>query len=706
MHAGTRLTKRLRARHGQALDAREPALINLPIPVPSNIPLLSPIIDPLVAGLPASDFRNFPSNLPPLASLPPLISLPIPTPPPHTSAPAPASPAAPTSDPGAPTPTATPVSPPSLPASVPVVIPTPSPTPIVPLQPSAPPALAPQSPAPAEPAAPPNTPPAQSPVPPSGPQTPQAPSPLPPQPPPSRDSGARPGSADSADSSSSGPAGDQATGGPSNDAPPTASPAAPIPSSAADDSVPSAPASGDETRTPLPTFTITGTEPIRSLTLPDGQPVPVPTQNAVANPGSDLATQSSIADPFSQTSTMVTFTAAGSLATGAYGASTGDLGPGGSSGGNGGQGGNAPGPESSDSHHGLSTAVLAVIIVLAALFVLVLLFFCCRRRAIAQRLARRKQWFQGEKPRAVYGATGLSSSGYFRANGNPPPSVRSSFGTSYEHNPDPFSTHAPPPVPLTPEWPLRDPPPPAHNTYIISFPVTAATTASPASPTFRSGGSRTSSGSYDTASSGPSALDTPLNGSAPQVFFLPASELAPDSAPVTPLSVRPFTPSESWAFPMPPRHSSCSTSPDSLATSDYTTAHSHADPFADGAPAADPFADPGADGEPADSDAGHSAESFRTADTTAAHFRAVEVVRRPFVPRRADELGVAPGDRLRVVRRYDDGWAHAENIVSGARGLFPIDCLRMPYQALGTFLAEKRLSAYVGGARRGSTVSH
>lgn len=467
----------------------------------------------------------------------------------------------------------------------------------------------------------------------------------------------------------------------------------------------SQPASVGGSGTALHTFSLTGSAPVHTLTLPDGQPVPIPTQNAVANPGADLATQSSVVNPFSGTSTIVTFTAAGSLATGAYGASPGNSGPDGTSSGNGGGGGNSSDPNGSsgsDSHHGLSTAIVAVLVVIGVLFLLALLFFCCRRRAIAQRLARRKQWFNGEK--AAYGATAVDCSVYLR--GNPAPSVRSSFGTSYEHNPDPFSMRGVSPAPLVPSVPMQSTPPQMQgtNTYVIALPLSVATTASPPSPTFRSG-SRSSTGSYDTASSGPSALDTPINGSTPHVLLIPDPPTDDEPrTPVTPLSVRPFTPSESFSFPMPPRRSStqhtspraCSTSPDSLATSAYATAQSHADPFADG----DPFLDP------AESDAGHTVESFLTADTTAAHFSAVEVARRPFVARRDDEMSVAPGDRLHVFKRYDDGWAFAENIGTAARGLFPIDCLRMPHQDLGTFLAEKRLSTYAGPDRPASSVSY
>ncbi|EKM51550.1 uncharacterized protein PHACADRAFT_261759 [Phanerochaete carnosa HHB-10118-sp] len=257
-----------------------------------------------------------------------------------------------------------------------------------------------------------------------------------------------------------------------------------------------------------------------------------------------------------------------------------------------------------------------------------------------------------------------------------------------------------PPIPHTSDWSLLSPPQMMQaDTHIITLPAAAPTAASPPSSTLRSGSS-TSSNGYDTASSGPSALDTSINDSEPQILLIPEPHTNGEPlTPITPLSVRPFTPTESFSFPMPPRQSSsvfppprtCSTSPDSLATSEYATARSLS-------PAVDPFADPSA-AAPADSDAGHSAAeneeaSFLTADSATVYFAAVEVVRRPFVPSQGDEMAVEPGDRVRVLRRYDDGWAYAENVGTAARGLFPIDCLRLPHQDLGEFLGEKRLSAY------------
>ncbi|KAJ3519998.1 hypothetical protein NM688_g9221 [Phlebia brevispora] len=63
MHADRLLKKRVR-RHLH-LEERAPALINLPLPIPS-IPILNPIITPLIAGTPLSALQ-LPTLLPQLS---------------------------------------------------------------------------------------------------------------------------------------------------------------------------------------------------------------------------------------------------------------------------------------------------------------------------------------------------------------------------------------------------------------------------------------------------------------------------------------------------------------------------------------------------------------------------------------------------------------------------------------------------------------
>ena len=83
-----------------------------------------------------------------------------------------------------------------------------------------------------------------------------------------------------------------------------------------------------------------------------------------------------------------------------------------------------------------------------------------------------------------------------------------------------------------------------------------------------------------------------------------------------------------------------------------------------------------------------------TTASTASNFAAVETIRRPFLPSMDDEMAVAPGEEVRILNRFDDGWAIAEKVATGKQGLMPIDCLRAPEEDLPAFLAKKRISSY------------
>ncbi|KAF7792588.1 hypothetical protein EIP86_003682 [Pleurotus ostreatoroseus] len=344
-----------------------------------------------------------------------------------------------------------------------------------------------------------------------------------------------------------------------------------------------------------------------------------------------------------------------------------------------------PGSTSSDTeHHGVSTGVIAAIAVVASLLLLGLVVFTCRRCFISKRSARRGHWFRAH---SVYGG-GISSSGYFRQRA---PSVRSSFGTSYENQPIPTS---PPPIPTPSDWSPPSSPMAQTANRPVSYTV-ASKTASSSSATFHDASEMESLNGNSRASIHSRSSET---FSTPQILFVPARGVANEgdesilTAPGTPISVRPFSPTERWSFPKPPSarlpdsalypaHSpAASPTPGSMGTSDYVTAPDHGDPFADP--------------DPDNSVDMHTTESFNTVDTTSVHFLPVETVFRPFVPTRDDELAVVSGDTVHVVKRYDDGWAYAVNRSTGQRGLFPIDCLRMADQDLPAFLAAKRISSY------------
>ncbi|KAI0369380.1 hypothetical protein BV20DRAFT_903722, partial [Pilatotrama ljubarskyi] len=175
-------------------------------------------------------------------------------------------------------------------------------------------------------------------------------------------------------------------------------------------------------------------------------------------------------------------------------------------------------------------------------------------------------------------------------------------------------------------------------------------------------------------------------------------------------SVRPFSPSETFSFPRPPQddaHSrasgimsgsvvSGSISSAAFFTAEDADGHSPPSPVApvsSAAAAENPFLDFTEIRPPS------ASASLESANSTPLHFAPVETIMRPFAPTMADEMGVSPGQEVRIVRRFDDGWAFAEDVESGRQGLIPIDCLRPVEEDLPAFLAKKRLSSYGAGAR-------
>ncbi|KAG6336880.1 hypothetical protein ID866_2206 [Astraeus odoratus] len=170
----------------------------------------------------------------------------------------------------------------------------------------------------------------------------------------------------------------------------------------------------------------------------------------------------------------------------------------------------------------------------------------------------------------------------------------------------------------------------------------------------------------------------------------------------SPMSVRPFSPSETFSFPKPPvPASSVAVSSSQAASSTATLVQINSPPavFSPelGSPCAQPIAVP-----PVFTSAGNPFEDPVEPST----FSGAETVRRPFLPTLEDELAVSPSDQVRILQVFDDGWAMVEKVgvVPGnpgqsmpqRRGLIPVDCFREAGQALPSFLAQKRLSSYQG----------
>ncbi|KAJ7028445.1 hypothetical protein C8F04DRAFT_964059 [Mycena alexandri] len=143
------------------------------------------------------------------------------------------------------------------------------------------------------------------------------------------------------------------------------------------------------------------------------------------------------------------------------------------------------------------------------------------------------------------------------------------------------------------------------------------------------------------------------------------------------MSVRPFSPSEAFAFPAPPRENR---SGDATPTMNQTLMRPA--PTAHARYSENPFAD-----------------AFSVPDTPtapSAQFDAVETIWRPFEQTLQDEITVNVGDQVKVLAVYDDGWAMIERISAGRGktvGLVPIDCMRKGQESVSSFLAAKRVSS-------------
>lgn len=339
------------------------------------------------------------------------------------------------------------------------------------------------------------------------------------------------------------------------------------------------------------------------------------------------------------------------------------------------------------SSHQLSSGAIGGIVVVCLLFLIGFIVLFVRRRSIARRLERRKQWWFG----------GNTSSGSFSMVGGsvrnsqsgeaPIPnraSARSSFATNFDQGLM-FRIDSPPPLNL-------------DLSAIPEFPPMAEVRER-TSVLFPSAGSVARRESMNSMMS---------NGSDPDTQYLVvANDLNPPGS-SSPMSVRPFSPSESFAFPKPPlcpkggqRTSAVSlisgyglVSPSSTAAS-LIQVHSPPPIFNSdllpSVPAASYPLPPSTDSLTTDPNT--SSDPF--ADPAQPEF---ETIRRPFAPTLDDEVSVAPGDKVLVLKVFDDGWAFVEkqckSLDHNERGLIPVDCLREAGQALPAFLAQKRVSSY------------
>ncbi|RPD77967.1 hypothetical protein L226DRAFT_337927 [Lentinus tigrinus ALCF2SS1-7] len=351
--------------------------------------------------------------------------------------------------------------------------------------------------------------------------------------------------------------------------------------------------------------------------------------------------------------------------------------------------------ESASRSHGVSTGIIVAISVIAALLALMLLLCCVRRRAVAARINRRKQWFAGG---------GSDAQRDYSDKDGPAPgtqSNRSSFATSFDRgqvftpNPNPFDVPVSVSIQQTTQvWPSD------LSGSITVVPAAAHTVESASSPTFRSQGDRSSVHSASSAGgSRPASQNSQYLVALPPAAATEGSPYGLDCS--SPFSVRPFSPSETFSFPKPPMDDaesraseivSGSVKSSMLGSAFYTAEEAHS-PLAENE---NPFADFTEIIRP---------QSASTENSVPQHFTPVETIQRSFVPSMDDEMAVNPGDEVRVLKRFDDGWAVAEKVGAGVQGLIPVDCMRAVEEELPAFLAKKRISSYRARSSVGTRLS-
>jgi len=129
---------------------------------------------------------------------------------------------------------------------------------------------------------------------------------------------------------------------------------------------------------------------------------------------------------------------------------------------------------------------------------------------------------------------------------------------------------------------------------------------------------------------------------------------------LTPLSVAPFTPSESYKFPQPPKSASEGDNPE------------EENPFSDDKK---PVLDRGIT-----EDTTYSQPSFNAQPVLEKGILAT--VRRPFAPSLPDEMYITPGQLVTIEEMFDDGW-NLVKAADGGRGLVPLACFEETDQPSG-----------------------
>ena len=347
-----------------------------------------------------------------------------------------------------------------------------------------------------------------------------------------------------------------------------------------------------------------------------------------------------------------------------------------SSGGPNGTGTNNGNPSAlANSHHQLSSGEIAAIItvVLLVFIVLPIIIFILRRRFKRRRDERKAQWWFATSTRPLQPYGDVANMQLLPAGTQ---TARSSFATTVDHSELIRPTHVIPPLP----------------------PVTTEIGRGNASRpglvinTFNEKNDNNSEEPrYSIASAGSDRSQYLI------VHHRNSANL--DPLVNTPMSVRPFSPFESFAFPKPPeptgsgRASVVGASKHTRSLTSITSA-TFPPPGLPSLPTFKPLivphtikplnptpdpVDPFTDNNPFDDPTTPMIEDSEYSD--------VRVVCRPHVPTLPDELNMVMDESVRVLHIFDDGWGLVEKVErdggEGEMGLIPMDCLRNPEEGFG-----------------------
>ncbi|KAG6888116.1 hypothetical protein C0995_010625 [Termitomyces sp. Mi166 len=334
---------------------------------------------------------------------------------------------------------------------------------------------------------------------------------------------------------------------------------------------------------------------------------------------------------------------------------------------------------SDDVRGELSRGAIAGMVIVITFGLLVVAVILLRGR-YRRRRSGRNQWWDRSGTRLSTESDTTSSASLSDLT-----SIRSSFETSIDHSQTPRLTISFENVPsLPPMAEVRG----SNNIQLFS--PNSAIPESPVLITFDN-----SQAPVTTATNNRTSIHSFTSSSSGSHYLVVPSDIRDDRETSSPMSVRPFSPSESFSFPMPPKTQSgdwSSSRPMSTATLPSASRSFNNETVVVPALPSNPFADP--------------SNPFSDPVPPTAEFAEVESIRRPFKGTRHDELTVTIADSVKVLRLFNDGWALVEKLPSfeeilakegknirRVQGLIPIDCFRAAGQDLSSFFSEKRVSS-------------